>query len=228
MVITLSIISLAGLFYILGKTADLLVVETRILGEKLKMRIFFLGIILGFLTSLPELAIGINSAAKNASEISFGNLVGGIIVLLGLILGLSAFLNRSITTDGKKSSLLPLFIYLYFPLIFGLDGSINLMEAAALIVGYGFLIFYLYKTRGNKKRAKKLRLSGAIFTKTIFLFGGSIIAIILISNLIVRLTLSLLQSFDVSPFIIGLLIYSLGTNLPEIMVTIPSFKNNFK
>ncbi len=229
MTIALSIVSIAGLFYILGKTADLLVVETKILGERLKMRIFFLGIILGFLTSMPELAIGLNAATKNASAISFGNLVGGIIVLFGLILGISVFLNRSIATDGKTKNILPLLIYLFLPLVFGLDGSISPVEGIALIVGYVLLIFHLYATtRGNKKRVKKIKLSGIEFTKTIFLFGGSIIGIILISNLIIRLTLSVLQIFVISPFIIGLLAYSLGTNLPEIMITIRAWKNNTK
>ena len=68
--------------------------------------------------------------------------------------------------------------------------------------------------------------------KLIFLFVLAVIfgltLILLLSNIIIRLTQVLLSQWTISPFIVGLLLFSLGTNLPEIIVTFRSWRQQIK
>ena len=146
----IAIISLVILFLILSKSADLIVLNLKKIGKKLGVKIFFLGIMLGIITSLPELAIGVNSLIKDVPDISFGHLMGGNIVLLGLILSISIILNRKIKTNDSSKPFLFTLIYLFLPLIFGLSGQLNIFNGIILILGYVFLMYYLYSD--NKKR----------------------------------------------------------------------------
>lgn len=89
------------LFIILGIAADVVVRNIKYIATVLKVRLFAFGIVLGLATSLPELSVGINAMMNEASSLSVGNLLGGIIVIFGLILGTSLIFNRSVETDGS-------------------------------------------------------------------------------------------------------------------------------
>lgn len=220
-------ISLVILFYFLGKAADLVILSIKKIGHQFGIRIFFLGLILGFFTSLPELTIGINALVNNIQAISIGNLLGGVIVLLGLILGASLILNRQITTDGKISRFLPILIYLILPFLFSLDGKLAIIDGIILLTAYIFLIERLYHQ--NKNSGKVLiRVSKKELLKefgTVFL---GIVLLIIVANIIIRLTLILLGGLNISIFAVGAAIFAIGTNLPEIIVTLRSWRRNLK
>lgn len=224
----LIITGLVALFYVLGKAADVIVVNVRHIAERLGIHIFFLGIILGFFTSLPELSIGVNALITNTSNISLGNLLGGIIVLFGLVLGGSLVLNRRIKTDGKIGNILPMLVFMFLPILFGMDGKLSLLEGLVIIIAYFFLIYHLYTQHKDRDAEKRISISRTDFIKKgLFVIGGTIF-VILVSDLIIQLTLTLLDRFHLPQFITGLLFFAIGTNLPEIMVTIRSWKRHIK
>ncbi len=220
----LAIISLVILFLILSKSADLIVLNLKKIGKKLGIKIFFLGIMLGIITSLPELAIGINSLIKDVPDISFGHLMGGNIVLLGLILSISIILNRKIKTNDSSKPFLFTLIYLFLPLIFGLSGQLNIFSGIVLILGYVFLMCYLYSDNKKREWIKINIVSKDRTSKSLFYIMLGLLGVMLSSELIVRTTLFILEDFNVSPFIVGLLFYSIGTNLPELTIALRSFK----
>lgn len=220
----IAIISLLVLFLVLSKSADLIVLNLKKIGKKLGIKIFFLGIMLGIITSLPELAIGINSIIKGVPDISFGHLMGGNIVLLGLILSISIILNRKIKTNESSRPFLFTLIYLFLPLIFGLSGQLNIFSGLVLIVGYFVLMNYLYKDNKKREWVKINIISQDKTSKNLFYIMIGLLGVMISSELIVRTTLFILEDFNVSPFIVGLLFYSVGTNLPELTIALRSFK----
>jgi len=220
----IAIISLVILFLILSKSADLIVLNLKKIGKKLGVKIFFLGIMLGIITSLPELAIGVNSLIKDVPDISFGHLMGGNIVLLGLILSISIILNRKIKTNDSSKPFLFTLIYLFLPLIFGLSGQLNIFNGIILILGYVFLMYYLYSDNKKREWIKISVVSQDRTSKNIFYIMLGLLGVMLSSELIVRTTLFILEDFNISPFIVGLLFYSIGTNLPELTIALRSFK----
>src|SRR3989344_1246010 len=88
------------LFILIGKAADIVITGVRGLAQKLHINLFLAGLMLGIFTSLPEITIGINALLAGIPALSFGNLIGGTLVLFGPILGLSLILNRRVATDG--------------------------------------------------------------------------------------------------------------------------------
>jgi cation:H+ antiporter len=220
----LSIIALIVLFFVLSKFADLIVLNIRKIGEKLGIKIFILGIILGIMTSLPEMAIGINSIINEVTAISFGNLIGGIIVLFGLILPISIILNRKIHTEKKSWPFLIILLFLFLPLILAFKGELNLFDGLILIIGYILLIYYLYKKNRENNWPKIELVNKKVIGKNIFLIAIGIIGLIISSELIVKITVSILKDYNISAFIIGLLFYSIGTNLPELIIAVRSFQ----
>lgn len=220
----IALIVLLILFFILSKSADLIVINVRHIGEKLGIKIFFLGIILGIMTSLPEIAIGINSTINNIAEISFGNLMGGIIVLFGLILPISIILNRRIHTEKQSWPFLAVLIFLFLPLILAFKGQLNYIDGLFLIISYIFLIYYLYRKNRELSKIKIEIANRKKISKHFFFIIAGMIGLIISSELIIKTTIFILKDYHISAFIVGLLFYSIGTNLPELIIAIRSFK----
>lgn len=217
---------LAGLvaaFAVLGKAADILITHIKRIGERLGIGVFYLGLLLGLFTSFPELALGLNAFLNQATPLSLGNLLGGIPVLLGLVLGLSAILNKQVRTDGKNGSTAFILLYLLLPLLLGLDGQIGLIDGVVLILVYFLVIYSLYAWHRHEHGTFVRFFPRKIVMQDLFFTVFGIVLILLTSNIIVRITLALLSHFYIPEFIVGLLIYSIGTNLPEIVVTVRSW-----
>lgn len=219
-----AIILLVALFYLLSKSADLIVLNLRKTGEKLGIKIFVLGIILGIMTSTPEMAIGINSSLAGIADMSFGNLIGGTIVLLSLVLGVSSILNRKIKTEENSWPFLLTLTVLLVPLILAFKGSLNEFDGIFMIASYIFIIYYLYKKNKGINWPKIEIINQKELIRHIFFIIVGIIGLIILSDLIVKTTMFVLKDYNISPFIIGLLFYSVGTNLPEIIIAVRSFK----
>lgn len=76
MSLILNIVILLVLFAALGLAADLAVKNIRSIALTLRLKLFSLGIILGIMTTLPELSVGINATIEDAAGLSVGNLMG--------------------------------------------------------------------------------------------------------------------------------------------------------
>jgi len=67
------------------------------IGRRFRISEFVLGfVVIGLATSLPELSVAINSIVNQSPGLAIGNLVGASLVLLSLIVGLAAVLQRGI------------------------------------------------------------------------------------------------------------------------------------
>ncbi len=212
------------LFYFLGKFADLVVVNARKLGEELDIKVFFLGIILGFFTTLPELSLGINAFVDNFQEISLGNLLGGVIILFTLILGGSIMINRKISTHEILSDIGPILFFLLLPIALGLKGSLGLGDGILIIIGYLILVIYLFK-KNNKITTFGIHIVSkkATIKRVIYIVIG-LVLIMLSSNLIIDVSEKLLSHFALPGFLVGLIFFAIGTNLPEITLVVRSWR----
>lgn len=216
------------LFYLLGKSADLVVFQIRSFGERFGVPLSFLGIILGLLTSIPELSIGIDALVENAVAISIGNLFGSIIVLFGLIYGGGIILNRKTKTDGRLWHIIPFFLYIILALVFGLTGMIDEFEGSILIIGYFVIIFFIYKKGKKEQSIHHHKKTPIPFAKSLLIILFGIAGIIIISKIIILLSLDIIKELHLPEFLVGLLIFSIGTNLPEIIVTLRSWRRHIR
>ena len=222
------IVGMPILFYLLGKAADIVITSVKNIGEMLRIKIFFLGILLGFLTSLPEVGIGINATIDGVSTISVGNLLGGIVVLFSLVLGINVALHRGIKMTEKTLTLSLVFAYFLLPLALALDGFLSFIDGIFLVTTYFLLLAYLYRQHQEGHVHRTALINKKKLAKDFLLMLMGVAAILLISDFIVYLAELLLGYWSIRPFIVGLLMFSLGTNLPEIIVAVKSWSKNLK
>jgi len=217
------IISLLLLFIVLGISADFIVMNVKRIASTLKIKLFTLGILLGVITTLPELSVGINATMEKAAAISVGNILGGVIILLCLILGISLTLNGKTSTDGKIKTILPQTAILLSPILLGIDGTYSLIDGIIMIGLYAGFIFYVHKKHQEDKPENTKKPETKKIIKASFIILVGVVFLLLSSGMIVDTTLDLLSKTNISKLFIGMIVFSIGTNLPEITITITSW-----
>jgi cation:H+ antiporter len=243
-IFSLSILALT-FFFILAHGADLLVGNLRALADHSKIHPVLLGLILGFLTTVPEFMVGLNAIRQGVTTLSLGNIWGGIIVILALILGLSIILQRKIKTDGHLFVILPSFIFILFSLFLGTKGVLNFYDGLFLLIFYLIIVYLDFLAGGhyqsdilikeeilekegikNPKPWFGVRLYNwhRAFKKEISWALVGLVLVVVASYVIMEIADIFLGIFPLPPFLVGLLIFSLGTNLPEITVMLRSLK----
>ncbi len=226
MEIFINAIILIALFLVLGLSADFAVKNIKYIALSLRLRTFVLGAILGIATTLPELSVGINAALKGVSGVSAGNILGGITVIIGLILGVSLILHKNINTEDNLKSLVPVLIVILSPFLLGTDGVFSLIDGLIMIALYLALVIYLYKTGKSTIIANEsfVILEKKKIAKALLFSLLGIIIVLLSSGFIVELASNLLEKTGMSKLMLGILVFSIGTNLPEITIALTSWK----
>lgn len=224
MLIIVNFLMLLFLFGILGKAADLAVRNIKYIASVLKVRLFVFGILLGLITTLPELSLGLNTIVNRAGAISVGNLLGGIIVILCFILGINLLLNRKIETDGRLAFLTPVVLLMLTPIFLGLDGRYGVFDGLVMIAFYVGLIFHLHRLNHFSNNSYVGIANRDKIAKSIFLSIFYVILIVVASHWIVEITLKLLEYMEISQMIVGFTVFALGTNLPEISIAFTSWR----
>ncbi len=224
LILNLSLILI--LFAILGWSADVAVKNIKLIALSLRMKLFALGIILGIMTTLPELSVGINATLEDAGALSVGNIMGGIVVLIGLILGSSLIANKKVATNDIVKSLIPTSFVILAPFILGIDGRFDAIDGIIMVLLYLILIFWLYRTNKAKEPINLIRITNRRkAAKEALLSVGGVIIVMLTANWIIDLTMLLLDKVDISKLLIGLILFSIGTNLPEITIAITAWRH---
>lgn len=245
----LTIISLSFLaitfFFMLSQGADLLLANLKALADRTKVHPVLLGLILGFLTTIPEFMVGLNAIRQGVPALSLGNIWGGVIVILSLILGLSIVLQRTIKTDGRLFVVLPSFLFIFLSLFLGTKGSLNYYDGIFLIAFYLVIVYLDFLSGGHYRsdiltqdavlkaegiKKEKIWLGRRLYNwqrkynqESLWAFIG-LILVVVSSYAIMEIADVFLAIFPLPPFLVGLLIFAVGTNLPEIMVMFRSVK----
>ncbi|MDH5654443.1 MAG: calcium/sodium antiporter [Spirochaetia bacterium] len=177
-------------------------------------------------TSAPELAVSIQSGLEGKEGIALGNVIGSNIMNILLILGLSALIHPLKVDQRLVQIEVPIMIASSFIVYFmSLNDVISRNEGIVLFSGIILYIIYtLVKSRKEKKKiiaeyeeefGKKSEL-----TKTSVLISSVLVVIGFIllvkgSEYLVEGAVNIARYFEVSEFIISILIIALGTSLPE-------------
>ena len=222
--IAFNAVALLFLFVVLGGSAGLVVRNIKYVASALHIKLFAFGIVLGLITTLPELSVGINATIDGVAALSVGNLLSGIIVIFGLILGTSLLIDRRIRSGGRLAILIPEVLVMFSPVLFGLDGRYGLWDGLAMTGLYIVLIFYLYRANHSFGFSRPQILhTKKIATALLFSILG-IVFILLSSHWIVEVTIGLLDKTHINKLVIGALVFAIGTNLPEITIAITSWR----
>lgn len=190
--------------------------------------------VVAFGTSAPELAVSLNAAMNNASDISLGNVIGSNIANIGLILGLSAVISPLVVQAKIIRMDAPIMITsMLLAVVFLLDNQISRLEGLILATALiAYIAFTFLQARKEPELVQEEYLQGipqsrgrlAIDFGLIFLGLGLLIAG---GKLLVMAAVSIALLFGMSEAVIGLTIVALGTSLPELTATLVAARRGY-
>lgn len=195
------------------------------LSKSLRISQFTLSLfLLGTATSFPEIAVLMNSLVLQRPEVSMGNLIGGQIFLVFLVIPFLAIVSKGIRlqTQMQGGFLILILATLAAPLLTLLDGRVQL--------GEGILTLFLYLTFAvifSKKMTLMERITRVIKNHTkmnplveISKVLVSVIVLFLATQVSIRSVSSLSEHLHLHPFLVSMVIMALGTNLPEFSLAV--------
>ncbi len=202
-----------------------LIISAELLVKSLTKVAFYFGLsefVVGFMivalaTSIPEFFVGITSALEGNPKLSVCNVIGANIIDLTLVIGIVTILRRGIKVETKavRTDVLYMFIIAALPLILMMDQRICRFDGFILLIAFFLYILRLFK---QEKRFRETvdHISRREFVKNTIFTCVSIISLLLSADFLVKYASSLAIDLSVPPILIGLLLISLGTTLPEL------------
>lgn len=178
-------------------------------------------------TSFPELFLGVSAAFQGFPEISLGNLVGASVLDATFILGLTALIRPiRFMEERMPRQVLILAVLAVTPAILLADGVLSRFDGVVLAgLFFVYLWFLIRAARDGGARLDALPATPETFKSFLGQFVGFLIAVIvmLISVQFVLATAKTLADvFLIPPFLVGLMLLSIGTTLPELIFGVRS------
>jgi cation:H+ antiporter len=180
--------------------------------------------IVAFGTSMPEIAVTLQSAHDGQDDLAIANVVGSCIMNLWVVLGISALISplRVARNVTRVDAPVMLFFTAVF-VLFAIDNQTierwqGLFFVAALAV---YTLFTYNEARRQPQEIKDEyehdpRQSGKVRVANSALLILGIVGLIKGADLIVSGAVGIAEMMGVSTRIIGLTIVALGTSLPEL------------
>jgi cation:H+ antiporter len=202
--------------------SGLIVTSVTKISNRLRISQFFISfIVLGILTSTPEIAVGISAISVNNPSVFVGNLLGGIPILYLLVIPLLAICGNgiSIRSPKEKQSIILSIIIAIAPFLIVLDQKVTNPEGVFLIVIYVVSIICMGVNQENPQK-KNERKVFPIINLIKIVIGAALVFVS--SRVIVSNTLFFSEVLQIAPFYLSLFLLSFGTNLPEITLALRS------
>jgi len=181
---------------------------------------------MAFGVSVPNFFVGVISALNGVPELSFGDVVGGNIIDLSLVIGLVALISRmglsvpSRTVQGSSIFTIGIAI---LPLALISDRFLSRTDAILLFAAFFVYLFWFFS---KKERFTKVydgiqeKVNLKFFLKNLILFLLSLILLLLAAEGIVRSATFFADYLRFPLALIGILIVGLGNSLPETFFSI--------
>jgi cation:H+ antiporter len=169
-------------------------------------------------TSLPELAVSLDAAARGSTDIAYGNIIGSSIFNIGAILGIAAIIAvipvRRQTIRGEYPIM---FVAACLVLLLARDGRVDRLEGGFLIIGLGMFIAYtVYLARRGLSPTEATSLERDVKRAAHLKHGAGLAALAGGAHLAVAGAVEAGQIFGIEERVIGLTIIAMGTSLPEL------------
>lgn len=190
-------------------------------------------IIISLGTSVPNLFVGVSSALHKIPELSFGDVVGGNLVDLTLLVAITAFIAGGLSVESRVVQRFSIFTIAaaVLPIILILDGRLSRADGIILLLSFFFYIRWIFL---KEERFAKIyehedscpegvgHKSFKNVLKEIAVLLGGLLLLLVSSEAIVRLSSLFAENLKISVAFIGFLIVGVGNALPELFFSISS------
>ncbi len=213
----------------LVRGADTFVLGAKQIGARLGMSRFAIGVlIVGFGTSLPELASSIAAALSGNTEIVIANVVGSNITNILLVVGALAAIGGKVVIkrDLIKTELPIFFIATAHFLAVVWDGTVDRIEAFLLLGTFAAYMWYLFFEAGEEERSLLKSRNGdrdGFYISIAFLVVG-IAAVLVGAKFTVDMVVNIATALSVPLGLVSIAAIAIGTSLPELSVSMQAIK----
>lgn len=210
--------------------ADFIIKESERIALHFKISHFVIGATLvAFGTSLPEMAASMMASSAGKSDMAVANVVGSVIFNIALVLGIVFFIAKKMSPTrnlfAKDSAWVIMPVVIFF--IMTQDGEISRVDGALyllLMVSYIFFLFTDSKEDLESEIDESLAKEKFNWIKSIVLLSIGFILTIGGANFVIESGTNIARIFGISEWIIGIFLISLGTSLPELVVSLVAIK----
>jgi cation:H+ antiporter len=197
-------------------------------GLALGMSPFAVGVlILAAGTSLPELVSSVVSVTRGSSQIVVGNVLGANLSNLLFVMGAVAVAAARPIRLGEQYIMIDLHFLLGSAFLLAMalrDGTLGRVEGGFLLAGYAVYVLYLLK---EGRTDADLSIGGGASGRRRRRLAPMDLAVLAVTAVLIylgaRYTISSLETISrlagVPPAIVALTLLSLGTTLPELVVS---------
>ncbi len=214
--------------------SEWLVKGAKSLALKLRVAPFVVGLtVVAFGSSAPEMVTSIVSS--NNPSIILGNVIGSNIANIGIAIGLAALICPMVAKyDSMRIEIMTMVVMSFVMLLMMVIDGVTLVEGIVLFVILFSFIFMVYRMKKGDEEGQKSYVAeldeGEVRNK----WNSYPVLIVLIiiglallyfgARFFIEGSVRLAIMFDVSEFVIGLLVVALGTSLPEICICLVAAK----
>ncbi|HHB94286.1 MAG TPA: calcium/sodium antiporter [Campylobacterales bacterium] len=206
--------------------ADFIINQSEKIAIRLHIPEFIIGATLVALgTSLPEMAASIAATINGKTDMAISNVIGSNILNISLVLAIIFLIITNIKSDRDffaKDSSWALFPVMLF-ILMGIDGKIDKFDGILLLILMVAYILFLIKQAhgiGIEQIEDIKEDNGFGWIKTITLLLVGFILVIAGAHFTVESASAIAKTFGVSEWIIGIVLISVGTSMPELVVSV--------
>lgn len=209
------------LLFVVGKSAAWAVRSAISLSREIGLPELVISfVVITGISILPETIISILAALRGEPSLALGTLFGSDVADLTVVFAMAALFSphalrasRSILDKGH------LFLgFLFLPLLLGAGGTFSRLDGALLVVAGIFFSIIIY--RSAEPTGRLHALNGLSLAKSSAMLVGSLAAIGAGSYYSVEYAVRIAGDAGINTALVGLLIVSLGTTLPELLFSI--------
>ncbi len=186
--------------------------------------------VMAFAASLPDLFVGLNAVYHRLPELAFGDIIGGNLVDLTLVLAIAVFFGKkglSTQSDMVQKSAIVTALVAVLPLILIWDGRLDRIDGVILIVTFFLYSWWLFSKKERFKKTYKDNNKSSIKGFKSFLVNlvnvVVLVALLLVASQVVVSSAQFFSSaLGISLALVGILIVGLGNCFPEIYFSVVS------
>ncbi len=210
--------------------ADFIIKESERIALHFNISHFVIGATLvAFGTSLPEMAASMMASSAGKSDMAVANVVGSVIFNITMVLGIVFFIAKKMNPKRNLFALDSAWVVIPVVIFFIMiqDGEISRVDGILyllLMVSYLLFLFTSSKEDLEGEIDEDLAKEKFNWTKTIVLLSIGFALTIGGANFVIESGSSIARDFGISEWIIGIFLISLGTSLPELVVSLVAIK----
>ena len=220
------LVAMAALIY----GADFIIKESERIALHFDISHFVIGAtLIAFGTSLPEMAASMVASYHGKSDMAVANVVGSVVFNITLVLGVVFMIAKAMKPErdlfniDSAWTIVPVVIF-FIMIQDGEIGRFDGMLFLLMMVSYLLFLFNSSKDELEGEIDEELVREKFNWGKSIALLTVGFVLTIGGANFVVESGTNIAHALGVSEWIIGLFLISLGTSLPELVVSLVAVK----